>query len=157
MEKAVWLTLQTHMNLRPTAAGYIPPDVAACLWTRLQPFFVGDPEMEARKGTTSRPRPTRVGRMPRWQRAQLDAQKAQRREDFFRRGFTYEGGPILDPAYEGWLINHGHDPARYLSQFDAEDGWEAPPWAAKYGVIWPGPGAWDNDLDAAQDRELVTA
>lgn len=107
MERAVWLALQTSTHLQSTAHGYIAPDIAAHLWLRLQPFFLGDPALEAAKGSTARPRRARVTRISGGRRVLIDAAKTQRREDYFRRGYTYDGAPIEDPAYDAWLAKHG--------------------------------------------------
>jgi len=177
MEAAVWNTLQSHTHLRPTAKGYVTPSQADEMWKRLHPFFDGDPELETRHPARTSPRRAKGPRMPKSLRAALDAEKLQRREDYYRRGTTYEGGPLHDPLYEGWLIEHGIDPLDYLNRFDPTEGWEAPPWAEKYGVVWPDPADieddWDEDepediaphfgpvpvvvVEIVQPRELVTA
>lgn len=155
MEDAVWLTIQTHTHRDPSDKGHVPEDIGTAVWLYLLPFISGNGPERSSKG--------RYARIPVPLRAKLDAAKDQRREDYFRAGLTYEGGPIHDPIYEHWLIGNDIDPVAYLARFDPEDGWEAPPWAAKYGVFWgddldgdepcttPDP----TDLDAF--RELVTA
>ncbi len=151
MEKAVWNTLQTHASYKPTAKGYVSPADVNDLWDQLGRYFYGDPELDTRASRNrSARRPGRQKRMPRDLRNELDVQKMERRARFFEQGHTFEGGPIHDPLYEDWLIKHGIDPLDYLNRFDPEDGWEAPPWAAKYGVVWPDPDDiddWDDDED----------
>ncbi len=177
METAVWNTLQTHTHYKPTAKGYVAPSDANALWDELARYFHGDPELDDRPGRRRGPRPKRSKRMPASLRNMLDVQKMERRAHFFEQGHTFEGGPIHDPLYEGWLIEHGIDPLDYLNRFDPTEGWEAPPWAEKYGVVWPDPADieddWDEDepediaphcgpvpvvvVEIVQPRELVTA
>lgn len=145
METAVWNTLQTHTHYKTTAKGYITPADANALWNDLARYFEGDPELDDRPGRRRGPR--RPKRMPKSLRNELDVQKMERRARFFEQGHTFEGGPIHDPLYEGWLIEHGIDPLDYLNRFDPAEGWEAPPWAEKYGVVWPDPDDIDDEWD----------